>query len=68
MEEYVPPGLQPGGPTYVPTKIPTTPYLPQCLEVNRRTNYDAIAADPRLTFRGAPSSDQKSLDAGYLRD
>lgn len=68
VEEYVPPGLQPGGPTYVPTTIPTTPYLPQCLEVNRRTNYDAIAADPRLTFRGAPSSDQKSLDAGYLRD
>ena len=40
-----------GRPVYIPTR---KQYLPQVIDVNRGTCYDAIEADPRLAFREAP--------------
>lgn len=63
--EYNPGDCLTGGPVYIPTT--RTPYLPQVVDVDRRTCYDAMGADPRLAFCGAPSTDINSGVAHLLR-
>ena len=48
-------------------RLPRTPYLPNIIDVDRRTCYDAVGADPRLAFLGAPSTDINSGVSHLLR-
>ena len=62
--EYSPGDYLAGRPVYIPTR---TQYLPQVIDVNRGTCYDEIGADPRLAFRGAPSTNVNSGVSHFLR-
>ena len=56
------------GPSDRPVYIPTgTPYLPQPHNVEKKTCYEAVAADPRTAFSGAPSLEMNSGVASFLR-
>ena len=56
------------GPSDRPVYIPTgTPYLPQPHNVEKKTCYEAVEADPRTAFSGAPSLEMNSGVASFLR-
>ena len=56
------------GPSDRPVYIPTgTPYLPQPHNVEKKTCYEAVAADPRTAFCGAPSLEMNFGVASFLR-
>ena len=63
-QEYNPGEVPEDRPVYIPTM---RPYLPQPHHTDKRTCYEAMAADPRLAFCGAPSSDANSGVSSVLR-
>ena len=63
-QEYNPGEVPEDRPVYIPTM---RPYLPQPHQSDKRTCYEATAADPRLAFCGAPSSDSNSGVSSVLR-
>ena len=63
-QEYNPGEVPEDRPLYIPTM---RPYLPQPHHTDKRTCYEAMAADPRLAFCGAPSSDANSGVSTILR-
>ena len=63
-QEYNPGEVPEDRPVYIPTM---RPYLPQPHHTDKRTCYEAMAADPRLAFCGAPSYDANSGVSSVLR-
>ena len=63
-QEYNPGEVPEDRPVYIPT---IRPFLPQPHHTDKRTCYEAMAADPRLAFCGAPSSDSDSGVTFVLR-
>ena len=63
-QEYNPGEVPEDRPVYIPTM---RPYLPQPHHTDKRTCYEAMAADPGLAFCGAPSSDANSGVSSVLR-
>ena len=63
-QEYNPGEVPEDRSVYIPTM---RPYLPQPYHTDKRTYYEAMAADPRLAFCGAPSSDSNSGVTSVLR-
>ena len=63
-QEYNPGEVPEDRPVYIPTM---RLYLPQPNHTDKRTCYEAMAADPRLAFCGAPSSDANSGVSSVLR-
>ena len=63
-QEYNPGEVPEDRQVYIPTM---RPYLPQPHHTDKRTCYEAMAADPRLAFCGAPSSDANSGVSSVLR-
>ena len=63
-QEYNPGEVPEDRPVYIPTM---RPYLPHSHHTDKRTCYEAMAADPRLAFCGAPSSDSNCGVSSVLR-
>ena len=62
------PGYYPSGPDYLPSRQ-QSPWRPQYIDIpDRRSCYDAIGADPRVAFRGAPSLEHRSGIPDFIRN
>ena len=62
------PGYYPSGPDYLPCRQ-QSPWRPQYIDIpDRRSCYDAIGADPRVAFRGAPILEHRTGIADFIRN